>query len=121
MTLFDLALRNLSGSAFRSWVVGLCAVFLTSFSLAILLVMGGAQKSLELARLALPRRTYTLSHIEYAVDRLKWLYAHRDLVGGLAFVEEPPVLRFFFGRMAPAGNWGAELARAFTADFGENC
>lgn len=76
---------------------------------------------LELARLALPRRTYTLSHIEYAVDRLKWLYAHRELVGGLKFIEEPPVLRFFFGRMAPIGDWGAELARAFQADFGENC
>lgn len=49
MSLIDLALRNLTGSAFRSWVVGLCAVFLTSFSLATLLIMGGAQKSLELA------------------------------------------------------------------------
>jgi tryptophanase len=36
-------------------------------------------------------------------------------------VEEPPVLRFFFGRMAPIGDWGAALARAFQADFGENC
>jgi tyrosine phenol-lyase len=76
---------------------------------------------MELLRLALPRRTYTLSHIEYAADRLKWLFAHRDLVGGLQFVEEPPVLRFFFGRMAPLGNWGEHLARAFEADFGVEC
>jgi tryptophanase len=75
---------------------------------------------LELARLALPRRVYTLSHIEYAVDRLSWLYQHRELVGGLQFVEEPPVLRFFFGRLAPTSNWSGELARAFKADFGEN-
>jgi tryptophanase len=74
---------------------------------------------MELARMAIPRRLYTLSHIEYTVDRLKWLYAHRDLVGGLKFVEEPPVLRFFFGRLAPLGDWGAELAKAFKADFGE--
>jgi tyrosine phenol-lyase len=73
---------------------------------------------LELARLALPRRLYTLSHIEYAVDRLKWLYDHRDLVGGLHFVEEPAVLRFFFGRLAPIDNWGERLAAAFQADFG---
>jgi tyrosine phenol-lyase len=73
---------------------------------------------MELARLALPRRLYTLSHIEYAVDRLKWLYDHRDLVGGLKFVEEPPVLRFFFGRLAPIDNWGERLASAFRADFG---
>ena len=38
---------------------------------------------LELARLAVPRRVYTMSHIEYAVDRIAWLYQHRDLVGGL--------------------------------------
>jgi tyrosine phenol-lyase len=76
---------------------------------------------LELARLALPRRTYTLSHIEYSIDRLAWLYAHRDLVGGLHFVEEPPVLRFFFGRLAPLSPWSAELVKAFQKDFGDNC
>jgi len=74
---------------------------------------------LELLRLAVPRRLYTMSHIEYAVDRVKWLYAHRERVGGLQFVEEPPVLRFFFGRLAPLGDWGAKLAAAFRADFGD--
>jgi tyrosine phenol-lyase len=75
---------------------------------------------LELARLAVPRRVYTLSQIEYAVDRLTWLYQHRDLVGGLKFVEEPKVLRFFFGRLAPLDNWGARLAEAFQAEFGKD-
>ena len=74
---------------------------------------------LELARLAVPRRVYTLSHIEYAVDRLQWLYQHRELVGGLRFVEEPPVLRFFFGRLAADKDWGKKLADAFQRDFGE--
>ena len=74
---------------------------------------------LELARLAVPRRTYTMSHIEYAVDRLAWLYRNRELIHGLKFVQEPPVLRFFFGRLAPVDNWGAELAAAFKAEFGE--
>ena len=74
---------------------------------------------LELLRLAVPRRLYTMSHIEYAVDRVKWLYAHREMVGGLQFVEEPPVLRFFFGRLAPLGDWGTKLAAAFRADFGD--
>jgi hypothetical protein len=44
---------------------------------------------LELCRMALPRRVYTMSHVDYVVDRLGWLYAHRDLVGGLEFYEEP--------------------------------
>jgi tryptophanase len=75
---------------------------------------------LELARLALPRRVYTLSHIEYVVDRLIWLYQHRELVKGLHFVQEPKVLRFFFGRLEPLEDWGQRLAEAFKADFGEN-
>lgn len=74
---------------------------------------------LELARLAVPRRVYTMSHIEYAVDRLSWLYKHRELIGGLKFVEEPPVLRFFFGRLAPVDDWAGCLAEAFKAEFGE--
>jgi tryptophanase len=74
---------------------------------------------LELARLAVPRRTYTMSHIEYAVDRIAWLYKHREMIHGLKFVQEPPVLRFFFGRLAPVDNWAAELAAAFKAEFGE--
>ncbi len=76
---------------------------------------------LELVRLAVPRRVYTMSHIEYVVDRLKWLMAHADLVGGLEFFEEPPVLRFFAGRMKPLGAWGPRLAEAFEKDFGPAC
>jgi tryptophanase len=59
-----------------------------------------------------------MSQIEYAVDRLTWLYRHRDLVKGLRFVEEPKVLRFFFGRLEPLGDWGAGLADAFEAEYG---
>ncbi len=74
---------------------------------------------IELARLAVPRRVYTMSQIDYAVDRLTWLYKHRDLVKGLKFVEEPPVLRFFFGKLTALDNWGRNLADAFKKDFGE--
>jgi tryptophanase len=73
---------------------------------------------LELARLAVPRRVYSMSQIEYAVDRLNWLHQHRELVKGLKFVEEPPVLRFFFGRLEPLDDWGAKLAADFQRDFG---
>jgi tryptophanase len=76
---------------------------------------------LELARLAVPRRVYTMSQIEYVVDRLGWLHRNRELIGGLKFVEEPPVLRFFFGKMAPLENWGSKLVSAFQRDFGPDC
>jgi tryptophanase len=76
---------------------------------------------MELVRLAVPRRVFTMSHYQYAADRLKWLYDHRSLIGGLEFEEEPPVLRFFAGKMRTKGNWGAELAAAFEKDFGPEC
>lgn len=76
---------------------------------------------LELARLAVPRRVYTMSHVEYAVDRIAWLYKHRELIGGLKFIEEPKVLRFFFGKLEPIGNWGTKLVKAFEKDFGKTC
>ncbi|HEX7401160.1 MAG TPA: tryptophanase, partial [candidate division Zixibacteria bacterium] len=76
---------------------------------------------IELTRIAVPRRVYTMSQIEYAVDRLNWLYQHRDLIGGLKFIEEPPVLRFFFGKLEALNNWGAKLVDAFKKDFGPDC
>lgn len=75
---------------------------------------------LELLRLAMPRRVYTLSQVEYAIDRVEWLYKNRHLVGGLRFVEEPAVLRFFFGRLEPIGDWQQKLAAKFREDFGDS-
>jgi tryptophanase len=79
-----------------------------------------ALADIELTRIALPRRVYTISHIEYAVDRINWLYKHRELVKGLRFVFEPPVLRFFDGRLEPIGDWGRELADAFKREIGDH-
>jgi len=77
---------------------------------------------MELLRMAVPRRVYTMSHCQYVADRLKWLYDHRELVGGLAFYEEPPVLRFFAGLMKPTkSDWGAALTEAFEKDYGTEC
>jgi len=77
---------------------------------------------MELLRLAVPRRVYTMSHYQYAADRLRWLYDHRKLIGGLEFYEEPPVLRFFGGKMKPKGaDWGAALAAEFVSQFGPHC
>ena len=74
---------------------------------------------LELTRIALPRRVYTMSHIEYAIDRINWLYNHRDLIQGLKFVYEPPVLRFFLGKLEAIDNWGRDLSEAFKNELGD--
>lgn len=75
---------------------------------------------LELLRLACPRRVFTLSQIKYCADRVKWLYDNRKLIGGLEWVEEPAVLRFFFGRLKPTDNWQEKLTKKFRADFGDS-
>lgn len=76
-----------------------------------------AVSSMELLRLALPRRVFTMSQIKYAIDRITWLHKHRDLIGGLKFVEEPKTLRFFFGRLKPVSNWQDKLVEQFKKDF----
>lgn len=74
----------------------------------------------ELLRLAVPRRVFTLSQINYVIDRLEWLYDNRRLIGGLKFVYEPPVLRFFMGGLEPTSDWPAKLMDKFRKDFGDS-
>lgn len=74
----------------------------------------------ELLRLAVPRRVFTLSQIEYAYDRLTWLWDNKELIGGLKFIYEPPVLRFFMGELEPLTDWPAKLVDKFRKDFGDS-
>ena len=76
--------------------------------------------NMELLRLAFPKRVFTLSQVKYVADRLVWLYNHREMIGGLEFEDEPTVLRFFFGRLKPKGNWPAKLMQQFRKDFGDS-
>lgn len=76
--------------------------------------------NVELLRLAMPRRVFTLSQVKYAVDRIGWLFENRKLVGGLTFVEEPKILRFFFGKLATISNWQPKLVEQFRKDFGDS-
>ena len=76
--------------------------------------------SVEMVRLAFPRRVFTLSQTEYVIDRVKWLYDHRHLVGGLRFVHEPKTLRFFTGKLEPVSDWPEKLIAEFIKDFGED-
>ena len=76
--------------------------------------------SVEMVRLAFPRRVFTLSQTEYVIDRVKWLYDHRHMVGGLRFVHEPKTLRFFTGKLEPVGDWPEKLIAEYIKDFGED-
>jgi len=75
---------------------------------------------MELLRLALPRRVFTLSQVKYAIDRITWLYENRKIVGGLEWIEEPEILRFFYGTLRPIGDWQQRLVAKFKADFGDS-
>ncbi|GAB6008320.1 tryptophanase [Dysgonomonas reticulitermitis] len=75
---------------------------------------------MELLRLAVPRRVFTLSQIKYVEDRLTWLYENRRLIGGLKFVYEPPVLRFFMGGLEPVNDWPQQLLAKFREDLGDS-
>lgn len=73
--------------------------------------------AIELLRLALPRRVFTMSQIKFAVDRIIWLHKNKELIGGLKWQEEPKILRFFLGKLEPVNNWQKELAEKFKKDF----
>ena len=75
---------------------------------------------MELLRLAFPRRVFTLSQVKFLIDRMKWLYDNRHLIGGLEFYEEPPVLRFFAGKLKPKTDWPKKLVAKFREDFGDS-
>ena len=50
---------------------------------------------MELVRLAIPRRVYTQSHIDYVIKAVLEVFAGRDRLRGMRIVEEPPMLRHF--------------------------
>jgi tryptophanase len=64
-------------------------------------VMFGASAQHELLRLAIPRRVYTQSHIDYVVEAILEVNAKKAELRGLEIVDEPPFLRHFSCRFRP--------------------
>ncbi len=64
-------------------------------------VMFGAAARHELLRLAIPRRVYTQSHIDYVVEAVLEVNARKRDIRGLEIAEEPPFLRHFSARFRP--------------------
>jgi tryptophanase len=64
-------------------------------------VMFGEKAPHELLRLAIPRRVYTQSHIDYVVEAILEVNDRRQAIRGLEIVSEPPFLRHFSARFRP--------------------
>jgi tryptophanase len=56
---------------------------------------------MELVRLAIPRRVYTQSHMDYVIEVVIECFQRRDGIRGYRIVEEAPVLRHFTAKFAP--------------------
>ncbi|MGA7414745.1 MAG: tryptophanase [Bryobacteraceae bacterium] len=76
-------------------------------------LMFGASAQHELLRLAIPRRVYTQSHIDYVVEAILEVNAQKSTIRGLEIVEEPPSLRHFTARLRP-------VTTAPPIDFGQS-
>lgn len=57
--------------------------------------------ALELVRLAIPRRVYTQSHIDYVAEVIIEVFNNRNKIKGLTIVEEAPTLRHFTAKLKP--------------------
>jgi tryptophanase len=57
---------------------------------------------MELVRLAIPRRVYTQSHIDYVVETFKMIVEDRDRTRGYTIIKEPLYLRHFSAHFEPS-------------------
>lgn len=65
-------------------------------------LMFGEHAKMDLVRLAIPRRVYTQSHIEYVVEVIVDVWRRREKIIGYELVHEAPFLRHFTARLKPA-------------------
>ena len=63
--------------------------------------MFGDKARHELLRLAIPRRVYTQSHIDYVVEAILEVNASKEKIRGLEIVSQPQFLRHFSARFRP--------------------
>lgn len=59
--------------------------------------------TMDLVRLAIPRRAYTQSHMDYVAEAVAYVFAERARIGGMRIAAEPPALRHFTCRFEPLG------------------
>jgi tyrosine phenol-lyase len=64
-------------------------------------LMFGEHAAMDLVRLAIPRRVYTQSHIDYVVEVILEVWKRREKIRGMKIVHEAPFLRHFTAQMQP--------------------
>ncbi len=64
-------------------------------------LMFGDSAKMDLVRLAIPRRMYTQSHIDYVVEVILEVWSKREKIRGLNLKYEAPFLRHFTAQLAP--------------------
>ena len=64
-------------------------------------LMFGSAAKMDLVRLAIPRRVYTQSHIDYVVEVILEVWKNGDKIQGLKLSHEAPFLRHFTARLEP--------------------
>ena len=57
--------------------------------------------AMDLVRLAIPRRTYTQSHVDYVIEVVRWVADRATDLRGYRIVDESPALRHFTARFEP--------------------
>jgi tyrosine phenol-lyase len=83
-----------------------CALFVESGVRAceigtLMFGKNGAPPRMDLVRLAIPRRVYTASHLDYVISEVIALYASREKLRGYRILRQGDSLRHFTARLAP--------------------
>ncbi len=58
---------------------------------------------MELVRLAIPRRVYTQSHVDYVIEVIRWVSERATELRGYRIAQQPAALRHFTARFEPLG------------------
>ena|ERR1700674_2555203 len=67
-------------------------------------LMFGGHAKMDLVRLAIPRRVYTQSHIEYVVEVILDVWHRREQIRGYEITHQAKFLRHFTARLKPIGD-----------------
>jgi tryptophanase len=74
-------------------------------------LMFGSHAAMDLVRLAIPRRVYTQSHMDYVVEVILEVWKRRERIQGLELTYEAPFLRHFTARLSPVSATESRLRR----------